>query len=268
MDDSQHIPPISVRQKRIIPLSVIINESGPEVAVFNVDDIKTLRDDYGILGVLIGTLAQYPQQNVFLSVPLRLMLWEVIWLVESNHAILVDYKNYRRNLPVIPSSNLVSLTKSGVVDGGSPNFIVTHNEHLRHDDEVLKQHQISLSSYVQSYLAHYNLSPNQLVSNYQYFKYLKNKDFYISPGLKFGGDLVIYPGDPLKYHSYSIVKFSFFNLNDIIVGGRLASGVKKTMLLIDTKEQQSIEESPELVVTHLFENNDIMAFSIEWAGFG
>lgn len=78
-----------------IHLPVIDPTSNPEILVFNLNDIKQLRNKYHILGILIGTLQQYPQQNIFLSVPLKLNIYEVLWLVQYQYAILIDQLAYR-----------------------------------------------------------------------------------------------------------------------------------------------------------------------------
>ncbi|EGW33355.1 uncharacterized protein SPAPADRAFT_60693 [Spathaspora passalidarum NRRL Y-27907] len=255
----------------VLPL---IDSANPEVLIFNTTAIRRLRDEYGILGVLIGTLAQYPQQNVFLSVPLKLMVWEVIWLFEQDVCVLVDWLKYC-NLKKdamngdYKNKNLISLDKKKA--DTKPDFLITTNDYGEEDDwELIDQCKVTLQSYIDKYLSSPNCKTTipQLISNYHKFKHLKNEGYFISPGLKFGGDLVIYPGDPLRYHSYSIIKFDFVDINEIIVGGRLATGVKKNMIIMESshaKEQSSVGLD---VANELFSDPTITAYSIEWAGFG
>lgn len=247
---------------RRVVLPVVFTSSGPEVLLFNVEDVKRLRDEYNILGVLIGTLAQYPQQNVFLSVPLRLSIWEVIWLIESNAGILVDYKNYRKSL----TNKSKALTESEK----NPNFIVTSNEKVNHDMELVSAYKIDTVRFISQHLQYSKATINEMVKYYHNYKFLKNQGFFVSPGLKFGGELVIYPDDPLKYHSYAIVKFNLFNVNDLIVGGRLASGVKKTILLLEDKNNKTSDDLQvnDEHISLLYDQENKLAFSIEWAGFG
>ncbi|ODV76615.1 tRNA-intron endonuclease catalytic domain-like protein, partial [Suhomyces tanzawaensis NRRL Y-17324] len=226
----------------------LINSSHPEVLVFNVNDIRTLRE-HGVLGVLIGTLAQYPQQNFYLSVPLRLQIWEVLWLLDRGLARLVDYVKYRQFLKDTLSQDALSQ------DALSPQNTPSH-------DTLSSTNSLSpfeVSSH--DYLNRLPVTP-AFVSNYLSFKFLKEMGYFISPGLKFGGDLVIYPGDPLKFHSYSIVKFGHINVNDLVVGGRLATGVKKNYVIMDDMEQ------PEATESEIFSEPKKLAFSVEWAGFG
>lgn len=70
---------------------------------------------------------------------------------------------------------------------------------------------------------------------YSVFCDLHDQGFYVANGSKFGGDFLVYPGDPVCYHSFYIVlcvpcdkKLSVYEYSAL---GRLASTVKKTLLL-------------------------------------
>ena len=58
--------------------------------LYDISVITWLRKEHNILGVLIGTLPQIPQQNVFLGLPLELQAEEARLLVESGLAYIVD----------------------------------------------------------------------------------------------------------------------------------------------------------------------------------
>ncbi|KAK6457984.1 uncharacterized protein RJT20DRAFT_92194 [Scheffersomyces xylosifermentans] len=274
-----------------ILLPLISRNGQPEVLIFNVEDIKRLRDKYGILGILIGTLAQYPQQNFFLSVPLKLFIWEVIWLVESGYAQLIDQVNYRldkakelQSKGKLQNNNVIVMTKkdpnsksASQLESREANFIVTPNtdSHKYSKDYrtiCADDYEVSLKDYLKSYIESTSLSQNQVRSYYQNFKYLKKQGFFINPGLKFGGDLVLYPGDPLRFHSYSIVKFNMVDLQDFVVGGRLATSVKKNIVIIgdvdESEEDGSTEEVNDEFIQSLAKEPKKMSFSIEWSGFG
>lgn len=111
------------------------------------------------------------------------------------------------------------------------------------------------------------IKPNQ--AGYEAFKYFhsqkgyhgeNNKDaavnFYLTPGLRFGGQYVAYPGDPLRYHSHHIVTGKEYNekfkIMDIIGGGRLGTTVKKTWF-VGAKNP---------------ENDKYNGFCVEWSTFG
>jgi tRNA-splicing endonuclease subunit Sen34 len=69
-----------------IPISYI---SG-RYLLFSIDAVTYLRREHNICGVLIGTLPQIPQQNVFLGLPLELMPEEARVLVDRGVACIVD----------------------------------------------------------------------------------------------------------------------------------------------------------------------------------
>ncbi|KAI8098098.1 tRNA intron endonuclease [Gilbertella persicaria] len=85
------------------------------------------------------------------------------------------------------------------------------------------------------------------------FEYFWSKGFYLTSGIKFGGDFLLYPGDPMCVHSEYIVQ-TVDSEEEIasleLVGmGRLATNVKKTFVLASIM-------------------NEMMTYySIEWAGF-
>ena len=85
------------------------------------------------------------------------------------------------------------------------------------------------------------------------FKHLHDRDYFLSPGLRFGCQYMAYPGDPLRYHSHFLVDGKTWddeiNLMDIVSGGRLGTGVKKSYLLGGTDPEGQVK-----------------TFSIEWAG--
>lgn len=70
--------------------------------LYDIDVITWLRKNHNILGVLIGTLPQIPQQNVFLGLPLELQPEEARLLVENRLAYIVnDLKWHAKNLASI-----------------------------------------------------------------------------------------------------------------------------------------------------------------------
>lgn len=65
---------------------------------------------------------------------------------------------------------------------------------------------------------------------------LWNKGYFVTSGHKFGGDFLLYLGDPFIFHALYIVR-CIENLNEkihpteIVAFGRLASSVKKKAVL-------------------------------------
>ncbi|XP_042331795.1 tRNA-splicing endonuclease subunit Sen34 [Sceloporus undulatus] len=70
---------------------------------------------------------------------------------------------------------------------------------------------------------------------YCIFRSLWGKGFYITSGSKFGGDFLVYPGDPMRFHAHYIAlcvsQDTPLSLCDIISAGRLGTNVKKTVLI-------------------------------------
>nr|POE66682.1 putative trna-splicing endonuclease subunit tsp-4 [Quercus suber] len=66
--------------------------------LYDAATISYIRAKYNISGVLIGSLPQAPQQNVFLGIPLELMPEEARLLIEKNVAYVVDdVKEHKSN---------------------------------------------------------------------------------------------------------------------------------------------------------------------------
>lgn len=74
-----------------LPLPIFrVSSGGNRYMLYDIETITWLRREHHILGVLVGTLAQIPQQNVFLGLPLELMPEEARLLVEKDIAYLVS----------------------------------------------------------------------------------------------------------------------------------------------------------------------------------
>ncbi|THH10183.1 hypothetical protein EW145_g1485 [Phellinidium pouzarii] len=89
------------------------------------------------------------------------------------------------------------------------------------------------------------------------FRTLWEKGYYMGCGIKFGGEFLVYPGDPLRYHSHfvaSVLASASAPLRpmEIIAHGRLGTATKKAHLLCSWDEGKG----------------EANVFSIEWAGFG
>jgi len=69
---------------------------------------------------------------------------------------------------------------------------------------------------------------------------LWSRGYFISAASKFGGDYLLYPGDPLRFHAHFVVVIVDYTellpMNEIISIGRLAVTVKKSPLLASLNE--------------------------------
>ena len=80
---------------------------------------------------------------------------------------------------------------------------------------------------------------------YKIYQDLWSKGYYITSAEKFGGDFLVYPGDPLRYHSKFIVVVMDTKENmtsqQLMVYGRLGSSVKKTVVLGSVNEKDDVQ---------------------------
>ncbi|TIA74262.1 hypothetical protein E3P91_01034 [Wallemia ichthyophaga] len=89
------------------------------------------------------------------------------------------------------------------------------------------------------------------------FKDLWQRGMFMGDGIRFGGHLLVYPGDPLRYHSHFTVTVlesmsSSIKPIDIVALGRLGTTVKKVHLLASYNDK----------------TDKVDYISLEWAGFG
>lgn len=93
---------------------------------------------------------------------------------------------------------------------------------------------------------------NELPPSYPLYRHLHDQGYFMTPGLRFGCQYTVYPGDPLRFHSHFLAVGAKWDepieLMDIVGGGRLGTGVKKGFLLGGA--------SP---------TGDVKTFSVEWA---
>lgn len=89
------------------------------------------------------------------------------------------------------------------------------------------------------------------------FRDLWKQGYFMGSGLKFGADFLVYPGDPLRFHSHFVCTVLLSPLADIapldlVAWGRLATAVKKSHLIASWDEKK----------------RKVNYLSLEWAGFG
>jgi len=297
------------KEHKRIPISIIAGKA----LIFDVNVIKKLRS-LGIGGVLSGTLPTAPQQNIFLGIPLQLMVEEVIWLVIKGYAFLIpDEKLINELITNLGDDDVKTIQKDR-----TDNFNLQKNEKLKQLNNKLdslnkntqstntksslitqslfidiKDNSTNLPNYklLQSIYQQTPQIQQQLLSslnynelNYLIFAYLKLKNYFLAPGLRFGGKFIGYPGDPLRYHAHLIINpvewDQDIGLMNIVNGGRLATGVKKVWLIgskpekeesdnstTEKKEEEEEQREKDIKGDGQVED-DVVCFSFEWAGFG
>ncbi len=346
-----------------IPISLI---SG-RYLLFDIDTVTYLRRIHNTCGVLMGTIPQIPQQNVFLGLPVELLPEEARLLVQKEVAYIVDDASWHRNKLRGMSSGvtdagvsdrksyLASLRAEGrrarvaaeKIQGKRAEKGLAKQAMLKAQKEKKKAEQertefIELSSSAAASISTatnessgvnatsttndvptviadifdspvpnrartvsnassmisststsysgtpslsdrkqpYTLTPTTtygalpgislptfdaskqdvpVPSSYPLFKHLHAHDYFLTPGLRFGCDYTVYPGDPLRFHSHFLaVGYGWEDkipLIDLIGGGRLGTGVKKGFLV-----------GGEVLGEQRREDGEVRTFCIEWGG--
>ncbi|MCJ1395867.1 tRNA-splicing endonuclease subunit [Xylographa bjoerkii] len=259
--------------------------------------ITWLRKTHHILGVLIGTLPQIPQQNVFLGLPLELMPEEARLLCEKGLAHTVDDLEWhqlgtysltsdernafmrdiareggeaakaaerkklesteramrRLRLGSTPdrdsrSSNIDNNKDSVPNEGETETLFPPATPRRAGSPSISESLEYSYSKKAWSITPATALPPlptpssstgrplpNVKASSYALFKHLHAHHYNMSPGLRFGCQFLVYPGDPLRFHSHFLAIGMDWDeeidLLDLIGGGRLGTGVKKGWLI-------------------------------------
>ncbi|KAI2641209.1 PAXNEB protein-domain-containing protein [Xylaria nigripes] len=116
-------------------------------------------------------------------------------------------------------------------------------------------------------------------NSYPLFAHLHDKGYFMMPGLRFGCDYNVYPGDPLRFHShFAAVHFGWeeeITMMDLVGGGRLATSVKKGYLFGGAVIEGSSVEEPCNSDNVLQDDKEgqpkscgepVRAFCLEWAG--
>lgn len=96
--------------------------------------------------------------------------------------------------------------------------------------------------------------------SYPLYKHLNAKGYYITPGIRFGADYSVYPGDPFRYHAHFMATSYGWDeeivVLDLVTGGRLGTGVKKGFMIGGAPSQAQEEDD---------DADRLRAFTIEWA---
>jgi tRNA-splicing endonuclease subunit Sen34 len=292
-----------------IPISLIHGH----YLLFSVDVVTYLRQEHHICGVLVGTLPQIPQQNVFLGLPLELMPEEARLLVEKNVAYIVDdvrvhkegmkdlsaqdRRQYMQDLEQqgLQASQLQAGRKEKqreealkrleqATNPESTNTAV-QNGSEEGDNSLFAPEPSSVSALASprtpiTAIAPFGItppisrplfdknslscraSPPEVPPSYPLFAHLHSRGYFLSPGLRFGCQYLAYPGDPLRFHSHFLVVAAEWDeeidLMDLVVGGRLGTGVKKGFLIggKETPSNGGVGNT----------SGSVRTFSIEWAG--
>ena len=359
------------------PYSITISRLDQHYYIYDSSTTAQLRARHRISGVLVGTLPQSPQQNVFMGLPLQLMPEEVLLLVGTGLAYVVDDATAHRKglVPLERDARIrwrkcldehgAEMTQGMNVwkeegkrrafqaQGRAPNWEVNeafveaggprvaededmgaqdnNNELGRRDEKGFRSASVKAaddtdkqSSYGSELSIHsspedvlepstkshrigrklrilrltqrtipYCITPttsypplpaptrstthssiNELLPSpppppHPLYAYLHGLSYYLFPGLRFGCHYLVYPGDPLRFHSHFLAIgrdwHEEVDLMSLIGAGRLGTGVKKGFLVGGVEsENYGAEHSKRPPVAR--EEGRVRCFCIEWGG--
>ncbi|XP_031165331.2 tRNA-splicing endonuclease subunit Sen34 [Sander lucioperca] len=251
------------------PLAVSLCDSAP--LLWRVGDLRSVRAQ-GLVGALLGALPRTPRQNVRLGRPLLLLPEEERLLTERHvtppTAPSTDNQDGGVELQVqqYQEAQQRSYEEQSVLaleDRKSALLRAMTSSPTESGDESLQRRLVALESSfsfprsamaVQLSTARAGLSycadardflradwpiraqdEPRRAARYQVFRDLRGRGFYLTSAGKFGGDFLVYPGDPLRFHAHFIAVCvsldESLSLLDILAVSRLGSNVKKTVLL-------------------------------------
>lgn len=274
-------------------VAIVVVQSGREAGVPLVFDIEAIRHlrNLGIAGILTGTLPSATQQNAFLSIPLRLMAEEAIWLVENEFAFLVPGENTVQKAVEKSGTRELEEARVQLEESFAAQRKYKQQQHMEKLQKLGFEGESCDARLLESSLFVETQDSSTLVSRDQHdfdnrdtqtrllerlragckhvddvhvYRDLKAQGYFLSPGGRFGGRFIAYPGDPLRYHSHMTVQPAMdyenepLDLLQVVSGGRLGTGVKKLWVVGGVMKEETEKEKPETVEF----------FSIEWAGFG
>ncbi|MEQ2247260.1 hypothetical protein ILYODFUR_007548 [Ilyodon furcidens] len=240
-------------------------------------DLKTVRSN-SLVGALLGSLPRTPRQNIRLGRPLLLMPEEERVLREHHGAAALSARNQdaagaaqlRQRYEEEQQRSLEEQSILALEDRKSA--LLRAMTSSSGSDEALQCRLLALEQNfsfprsalaVQLSTARAGLSHCQEArafleadwpireqdssrrdARYQVFRDLWGRGFFLTSAGKFGGDFLVYPGDPLRFHAHFIAVCLTLDesicMLDVLSVARLGSNVKKTVLLCSPAPDGSV----------------------------
>ncbi|KAG0326634.1 tRNA-splicing endonuclease subunit [Podila humilis] len=289
--------------------------SGSTALLWDVEAVSFLRKTQRIIGSLAGSLPRSPLQNIFQGLPLRLLPEEAHVLWDHGLIELIDDSNAYRTPTAeeiadpgvatgaisILSADQRSRTSSSSSSSDKKNnakanfeYITLHtlSSYLPWFSTATKKEkdfpQIPIPSPVKVSPPSFWKYPSTLQewNRCVIFKHLWEQcQYFVAPGMKFGGDYLLYEKDPLICHSSRIASVRDMDeplsMTDLANYARLASSVQKRHLLCsvvkekipdtDTEpssyQQRPLDNTTSSTLPLTQTKPKVMIIAVEWAGF-
>ncbi|KAF6813288.1 tRNA intron endonuclease [Colletotrichum plurivorum] len=269
-----------------------ISKIADRYLVFDAEDVALIRRHHNICSVLVGTTPQNPTQNVFLSLPLELLPEEASLLVEKKVGNLVDetahHTSSLRSMDKVTRSAYLGLLKDRyhkarkILADDQSRKVATEKTWRQKNGRnapiesatqtqpsgvlpkigALDSKSLAVTPTTSSGL---HESPVNSLSDVTapctrpLHRHLQARGYFVTPGLRFGADYSVYPGDPLRFHAHFLATHydqdDKISMLDLVGSGRLGTSVKKGFLFggeISVPGNHGIEE--------------MRTFCVEWAG--
>jgi len=281
---------------------VRISRIGGRYLVFDIEDVVHIRRHHGICAILIGTMPQNPTQSIFLGLPIELYAEEANLLVDKKAAYIADdATDHLSLLKTMDSSarkayfqslktqrNLAQRALQDVKDRSRARHLQKVSkskpeptQSATEDDDTLFSSKpsappsvvlepVRLPAITPSTSNLFPFSPSdttpiKVPPTYPLYAFLNARGYYITPGLRFGGDYSVYPGDPFRFHAHYLANCYGWDqkipMLDLTTSGRLGTAVKKSFLLAAEKPvADEADAEPDTT------GRNVRVFCIEWAG--
>ncbi|KAK2776924.1 tRNA-splicing endonuclease subunit sen34 [Colletotrichum kahawae] len=264
---------------------VRISKIADRYLVFDAEDVAWIRRNHNICSVLIGTTPQNPTQNVFLSLPLELLPEEASVLIEKKVGRLVDETFQHLSCLVSPDQTTRQAYVTILKDRRDKAQKLMAEDQAKKSSvqarraagaqvpsAVTMGEASSENTFPQDKLLAVTPTTSGGLQNAQdriltvpspplgpLHQYLISRGYLMTPGLRFGADYSVYPGDPLRYHAHFLATNygcdEKIPMLDIVGSGRLGTSVKKGFLF-----------GGEAVVPGNATAKHVRTFCVEWAG--
>jgi tRNA-intron lyase len=169
-----------------------------------------LRDRYGIVGAMIGGIAEFKQQNRVRGLPLQLCPEEVSFLLRelgvirlySMHEFSNKIRSRKREALIDSDSSDTDSSDSESSSSDSSREEVSWQHALANGTEFVIPDEMKENDEQRQWDCEWNY-PSTIEEKHRYlvFADLKKKKYSITAGSKFGCDYLLYPGDPTLFHA-------------------------------------------------------------------